>query len=124
MLRVIQVNDEEGIEVSSRLFSFLILGVALILVGVVVLVIVSVVLGGSGSAGVVIFIGPFPIVFGKGPDAAWLILIGIIIAVLSTVLFLIMNRRFRGLEVKRRFIESLSLPLCRNTHKGRSKSMQ
>jgi uncharacterized membrane protein len=100
MLRSMQENDDEGIEVSSRLFGFLIIGVVLIFVGVVVLVVASVVLGGSGSAGVVIFIGPFPIVFGRGPDAAWLILIGIIIAVLSIVLFLIMNRRFRGLEVK------------------------
>ncbi len=103
MLRSTQENEDEGIEVSSRLFGFLILGVALIFIGIVVLVVASVVLGGSGSVGVVIFIGPFPIVFGKGPDAVWLILIGIIIAVLSIVLFLIMNRRmgrFRRLEVK------------------------
>jgi uncharacterized membrane protein len=69
----------------------------LIFIGIVVLVVASVVLGNSGSAGVVIFIGPFPIVFGKGPDAVWLILIGIAIAVLSIVLFLIMNRRMRRL---------------------------
>jgi uncharacterized membrane protein len=83
--------------VSSRLFSFLILGITLIFIGIVVLVVASVVLGNSGSAVVVIFIGPFPIVFGKGPDAVWLILIGIAIAVLSIVLFLIMNRRMRRL---------------------------
>ena len=90
-----QENEDKGIEVSSRLFGFLILGVILIFVGVVIFFVASVVLGGSGSAGVVIFIGPFPIVFGKGPDASWLILIGIIIAVLSIVVFLIMNRRYR-----------------------------
>ena len=95
MLRSTPENEDEGIEVSSRLFGFLMLGVALIFIGIVVLIVASVVLGGSGSAGVVIFIGPFPIVFGKGPDAVWLILIGIIIAVLSIVLFLIMNRRMR-----------------------------
>ena len=93
MLRSTDQNEDEGIEVSSRLFGFLILGVALIFIGIAVLVVASSVLGGSGSVGVVIFIGPFPIVFGKGPDAIWLILIGIIIAVLSIVLFLIMNRR-------------------------------
>jgi len=93
MLRSTDQDEDAGIEVSSRLFGFLILGVALIFIGVAVLVVVSSVLGGSGSVGVVIFIGPFPIVFGKGPDAIWLILIGIIIAVLSIVLFLIMNRR-------------------------------
>jgi len=93
MLRSTDQNEDEGIEVSSRLFGFLILGVALIFIGIAVLVVASSVLGGSGSVGVVIFIGPFPIVFGKGPDAIWLILIGIIIAVLSIGLFLIMNRR-------------------------------
>ena len=86
-------NGEGEIKVSSRLFGFLILGVALIFVGIIVLMVASVVLGGSGSVGVVIFVGPFPIVFGKGPDAAWLISIGIVIAVLSIILFLIMNRR-------------------------------
>ena len=96
MLRNTQQNENAGIEVSSRLFGFLIIGVALICIGIVVLVVAS---GGSGSAGVIIFVGPFPIVLGKGPDSAWLILIGIIIAVLSIVFFLIMNRRFRGLEV-------------------------
>jgi uncharacterized membrane protein len=95
MLRSTHENEDEGIEVSSRFFGFLILGVALIFIGIIVLVVASVVFGGSGSVGVVIFIGPFPIVFGKGPDAIWLILIGVIIAVLSIVLFLIMNRKFR-----------------------------
>ena len=89
-----QENEDEGITVSSRLFGFLILGIALVFVGIVVLVVVSLVLGSSGSVGVVIFIGPFPIVFGSGPNAAWLILIGIILAVLSIVLFWVMNRRF------------------------------
>ena len=87
-------NEDEGITVSSRLFGFLILGIALVFVGIAVLAVSSLVLGGSGSVGVVIFIGPFPIVFGAGPNADWLILIGIILAVLSIVLFLVMNRRF------------------------------
>ena len=89
-----QETEDEGITVSSRLFGFLILGIALVFVGIVVLVVASLVLGSSGSVGVVIFIGPFPIVFGAGPNAGWLILIGIILAVLSIVLFLVMNRRF------------------------------
>jgi len=89
-----QESDDEGITVSSRLFGFLILGIALVLIGIVVLVVVSLVLGSSGSVGVVVFIGPFPIVFGAGPNVGWLILIGIILAVLSIVFFWVMNRRF------------------------------
>jgi len=87
-------TEDEGITVSSWLFGFLILGIALVFVGIVVLVVVSLFLGSLGSVGVVIFIGPFPIVFGSGPNATWLILIGIILAVLSIVLFVVMNRRF------------------------------
>ena len=89
-----QETEDEGITISSRLFGFLILGIALVFVGIVVLVVVSVVLGSSGSVGVVIFIGPFPIVFGSGPNADRLILIGLILAVLSVVFFLVMKRRF------------------------------
>jgi len=87
-------TDDEGITVSNKLFSMLILGVALVFVGIVVLVIVSLVSGSSGSVGGVIFVGPFPIVFGSGPNAVWLILIGIILAVMTMVSLIIMNKRF------------------------------
>ena len=94
MLRSSQETEGEGITVSSRLLSFLILGIALVFIGIVVLVVASVVLANSSSSvGIVIFIGPIPIVIGSGPNADWLILIGIILAVLSIVLFLIINRR-------------------------------
>ena len=92
-----QENDGEtdGIEVSSKVFWLLIFGFILIFVGFAVVVISSFALGGSGSAGGVILIGPIPIVFGAGPDASWLILIGVIITVLSVVSFLVLNRRSR-----------------------------
>jgi uncharacterized membrane protein len=48
---------------------------------------------GSSSAGIVVFIGPVPIVFGAGPDAGLLILIGVIIAAISLVSFLVWRRR-------------------------------
>lgn len=88
-----QETEDEGIALSSRLFGFLVLGIALVFVGILVLAVASLFLGSSGSVGVVVFIGPFPIVFGSGPNATWLILIGIIIAVVSIMLFLVMNRR-------------------------------
>ena len=100
MLRVTEKNGDEGIEVSSRFFGFLILGIALVLIVAVVLVASSVVSGGSESSGGVIFIGPFPIVFGSGPNTVWLVLIGIILAVLSIVLFLIMNERSGKQEIR------------------------
>jgi uncharacterized membrane protein len=87
--------EDEGIGISSRLLGFLLLGITLVFVGIVVLVVASLVLGGSGSIGGVILIGPIPIVFGAGPDAGWLITISIILTVVSVVLFLVSNRRNR-----------------------------
>ncbi len=91
------LSDEEtqyeGLSVSSRLLGFLLLGIALVFIGITILAVVSLVLGGSGSVGGIILIGPIPIVFGAGPDAGWLIVVGVIVTVLSVVLFLVMNRR-------------------------------
>ncbi len=78
---------------SSRLLGFLLLGIALVFIGITVLVVVTLIFGGSGSVGGIILIGPIPIVFGTGADAVWLIVIGIVATVLSVVLFLVMNRR-------------------------------
>ena len=91
-----QETAEEGIAVSSRLFLFLILGFVLVFIGIIV-ILIAVVLYGGGSAnvGAVIFIGPFPIVIGAGPDVTWIVLFSIILAVLSVVVFLVMNRRLR-----------------------------
>ena len=92
-------SEDEGSEVFGRFFNFLIFGIALIFVGIVILVVVSLFSGGSGSSGIVIFIGPFPIVFGIGPDAVWLILIGIIITVLTLIFVLITYRKVKWATV-------------------------
>lgn len=91
------VNQEDGgFTVSGRFLNFLFLGVALVFVGFAIVVVASLFLGGgSSSVGGVIFIGPIPIVFGSGPDATWLVLIGVVLAALSVVAFWVMNRRYR-----------------------------
>jgi uncharacterized membrane protein len=90
---------EDGIAVSNRFFLLLMLGFALVIVGIAVILVTSIPYeGGSVSAGGVIFIGPFPIVFGAGPDVTWLVLFSIILAVLSVVVFLVMNKRLRRFE--------------------------
>jgi len=86
-------EGEDGVPVSGRFLTLLYFGFALVIVGIVVIVVSAVLSGGSVSFGGVIFIGPFPIVFGAGPDAVWLVTIAIAIAVLSIVVFLIMRRR-------------------------------
>ena len=86
-------ENDEGITVSNRFFMLLILGFVFLTVGVIIVLATAVFNSGSTSFGGVIFIGPFPIVFGAGPDAAWLIAIGIVLAALSIIVFMIMRRR-------------------------------
>jgi len=87
---------EEGLPTSRILFLLLILGFVLVVVGVAVILVAAVLYGG-GSAGVgaVIFIGPFPIVIGAGPDGSLIVLFSVVLAVLSVVAFLLMNRKMR-----------------------------
>ena len=86
-------GEDEGIEVSGRLLTFLFIGFAIIIIGIILVVVASLLASGSSSVGGVIFIGPFPIVFGVGPEAAWLIVISIIIAVVMFVLFFLLRRK-------------------------------
>jgi uncharacterized membrane protein len=87
---------EEGIVVSSRVFLLLILGVVFVFVGIIVVLVASVLYGsGSASVGAVIFVGPFPIVIGAGPNITLMVLFGIILAVLSVITFLVMSRRIK-----------------------------
>lgn len=91
---------EEDVGLADRFFLLLIVGVIIVFVGVAVVLIAAVLYsGGSVSAGVIIFIGPFPIVIGAGPDATWIVLVSVILAVLSVIVFLVMNRRMRRFGV-------------------------
>ena len=91
---------EEDVGLADRFFLLLIVGVIIVFVGVAVVLIAAVLYsGGSVSAGVIIFIGPFPIVIGAGPDATWIVLVSVVLAVLSVIVFLVMNRRMRRFGV-------------------------
>ena len=88
-------SENEGIGISSRLLGFLLLVITLVFAGIAVLVVASLVFGGSVSVGGVILIGPIPIVFGAGSEAGLLIAVSIILTVISIIFFLITNRRAR-----------------------------
>ena len=93
-----QETTEEGLTMPSVFFLLLILGFVLVVIGIAVILIAAVLYsGGSASAGAVIFIGPFPIVIGAGLDVTWIILFSVVLAVLSVVVFFVMNRRLRRL---------------------------
>jgi uncharacterized membrane protein len=84
-----------GPSFSSRALGFFLLGVVLIFIGIIVMVVVSFIFGGSGNVGGVILIGPIPIVFGAGSESWLLIAIGILITVFSVVLYWFSNKRFK-----------------------------
>jgi len=54
----------------------------------------------EGSFGGIIFIGPFPIVFGQGPQSPMLLVMGLMIAVVMALMFLstVLARRKLTLE--------------------------
>lgn len=86
-------DEEEGTVVLGKSSLLLLLGLALVFIGIAVIVIATIFLGGSGSVGGVILIGPISIVFGAGPEAGWLIAVGAAITIISLVLFVVLNRR-------------------------------
>lgn len=78
---------------TRRFFIMFIIGFCVTLAGIAILIFTALLYGESSvNFGGVIFVGPIPIVFGVGPEAPWMILIAIVLAVLSLVTLLIMRR--------------------------------
>ncbi len=69
-------------------------GLAIVLVGFALLFVGASSQGSSSSAGGVIFIGPFPIVFGSGPGGSTLALISVVIGGVMLVVLLLWGWRF------------------------------
>ncbi|MEM2419737.1 MAG: DUF131 domain-containing protein [Candidatus Bathyarchaeia archaeon] len=68
-------------------------GFLAILLGIILLIVAALLSGaGNASFGGVLFIWFFPIVFGAGPEAHWLIFFAVILAVLGVILFLVSRR--------------------------------
>jgi uncharacterized membrane protein len=86
------INNE-----SNRPQKFLILfvvGLVIIFLGIIILMVAAILYNeGSANFGGVIFIWFIPIVFGAGPEATWMVLFAIILAVLSVIMFLILRRK-------------------------------
>jgi len=83
--------------VSARKFLILlIIGFAIIFLGIIILMVATFLYGGgSVNFGTIIFIGPFPIVIGAGPEAIWMVLFAIVIAVVSIIMLLIMHKEIK-----------------------------
>ncbi|MEM1566485.1 MAG: DUF131 domain-containing protein [Candidatus Bathyarchaeia archaeon] len=93
------MTDKEQAETKwfKRFITLFFVGFLIILLGIVFLT-VAMLLSGTGNASVggVVFIWFFPIVFGAGPEAHWLILFAIILAVLGIIIFFLTTRKTIG----------------------------
>lgn len=84
-----------GAQGKTNRFLFLFaLGFVLVVVGIIILA-ASALLSGSasGSYGIVIFVGPIPIAIGGGPEGPWLIVFGLILAIMSMAVLVSMRKK-------------------------------
>lgn len=72
--------------------TLLFLGLAMILIGVLLLVLAMAFSGSQAGVGGFILIGPFPILFGTGPEAPWLVLLAITLGLISIILFYLASK--------------------------------
>lgn len=96
-------NAKHADDESSGFPKFLILfitGLFIIFVGIIILIITILLYGESSvNFGGVIFIWFIPIAFGAGPEATWMILLAIILAVLGILMFLILRREMKRTNI-------------------------
>lgn len=85
------VND--GSSVFQRLLMFFVIGFFMICAGIIILIVAVVLSNGYTGFGVLIFIGPFPIVIGAGPQTTWMVLFVLVLAILSITMFMILHRK-------------------------------
>lgn len=76
-----------------------IIGFFTILIGIIILMVAAVLYDSSANFGAVIFIGPFPIVAGSGPEAPWIVLFAIVLAILSIIIFLVLRREMKKMDI-------------------------
>jgi len=73
---------------SAALFKLFFLGFFLMFVGIVVLIVAAALQGDTNvSVGLIVFIGPIPIILGAGPNASFALLIALILTIVGFVVF-------------------------------------
>ncbi|MBX5328271.1 MAG: DUF131 domain-containing protein [Candidatus Bathyarchaeota archaeon] len=81
---------------NRKFMLLLIAGFFIIFLGIIILLVATFLhSAGAANFGTIIFIGPFPIVIGAGPEAIWMIFVAIVIAALSIIMFWIMCREMK-----------------------------
>ena len=87
------MEDREDSSLTKSFLFLFIIGFFTIFIGITFLAAAAMFPGGQVNFGALIFIGPFPIVIGAGPEAVWMILFAVVLAVLSIVIFLVFYKR-------------------------------
>ena len=87
------MEDQEDSSLTKSFLFLFIIGFFIIFIGITFLVAAALFSGGQVNFGALIFIGPFPIVIGTGPEAVWMILFAVVLSVLSIVIFLVFYKR-------------------------------
>lgn len=90
---VTEENDNQGPSKQRWLLGLLVLGFVMVAMGLILVALAMLSQTGQASFGGVIFIGPFPIVFGAGPGSQWLVPVAISLAVMMLIMLLIIYRK-------------------------------
>jgi LPXTG-motif cell wall-anchored protein len=87
--------NPRGLEASRKLINImLIIGFTLILFGIITVVLAALLSQTSStSSGIIIFIGPIPIISGSGPEASLLIFLAAGLTILGLVTLLLLRRK-------------------------------
>jgi uncharacterized membrane protein len=94
-----RLADDESVS-GQKFLMLLVAGFSIMLLGMVITVVATLLSGGgSTSTGIIIFIGPIPLILGAGPQREWLILVSLILAIVTLTLLLIMRRRTETMTV-------------------------
>ncbi|MDW8049374.1 MAG: DUF131 domain-containing protein [Nitrososphaerota archaeon] len=70
----------------------LMIGFALIFAGTIILMLSSFIQGFTGSAGLVVFIGPIPIIFGVGEAVLPILILALLLTAIGIAFYLILRR--------------------------------
>lgn len=77
----------------STAMKVLFAGFIIMFIGVIILMIASLFSGFTGSSGIILLLGPIPIILGAGANVTLLLVIAAILTILCIALFVIFGRR-------------------------------
>jgi uncharacterized membrane protein len=72
---------------------FLLAGFSLIFIGVVIVMIATLIYGLPGSVGIIVFIGPIPIILGTGEYSFLAIVLAVVLTIISITFFTVLRKK-------------------------------